>query len=109
MTRRKISDQTEDRIQADPNATPAAEDDTEGHSIGLLLGMMALDEANHASDRERARIRARADVPPLTKSWPNLRAEAAAAAAAAASAEATEEGASSPALGNRPLPAPSTS
>ncbi len=112
MARRKSTDPTQEPIQdaaGTASAGDPATDDTEGHSIGLLLGMMALDEANKASDRDRARARNATDVPPLTKSWPNLRAQAAASAAAEATSESADEIASGPVVANGPLQAPSGS
>lgn len=78
--------------------------DTEGHSIGLLLGMLALQEADRASQRDRDRHRQVEDVKPITKSFPNLR-QAALAEAEAARTEKDGAGAMAPGA----LPDPSAS
>lgn len=57
-----------------PDVPPAPEaDDTEGHSLGLLLGMNALNQARDADARSRSKKMAQDDLAPLSKKWPSLR------------------------------------
>jgi hypothetical protein len=57
-----------------PDAPPAAEaDDTEGNSLGLLLGMNALNQARDADTRSRSKKVPEEDLAPLSKKWPSLR------------------------------------
>lgn len=56
-----------------PQATEA--DDTEGHSIGLLMGINALSQAHDADARSRAKRIPEPELAPLTKKWPSLRNE----------------------------------
>ena len=65
-----------DAPEADPpvDAVDAA-DDTEGHSIGLLLGMNAMSQANDSAARARARKIPEPELPQLTKKWPSMRDE----------------------------------
>ncbi len=78
MARRRISQDTGPEPARPDDATAESTDDTEGHSAALFLGMMALDEANRAAEREKARRRPAEALPPITKPFPNMRAAAAA-------------------------------
>jgi len=57
------------------DAIPTDDVDTEGHSIGLLLGMNALGQAREAEARKRTRKAAEEPLPPLSRPWPNMREE----------------------------------
>ncbi len=59
-----------------PDADPPvdADEDTEGHSIGLLLGMSAMGQASDATVRARKKV-PETELPPRTKTWPNMRDE----------------------------------
>lgn len=83
MSRRKIVEETPVANRSQGADTGSEVEDAEGHSIGLLLGMMALDEAEKASTREHDRHRQPDDLKPITKSFPNLRHAAIAEAEAA--------------------------
>ena len=50
-------------------------DDTEGHSLGLLMGLNAMSQANDATSRARARKVPEEELPPLTKKWPAMKSE----------------------------------
>ncbi|MEA2536896.1 MAG: hypothetical protein QOF11_1130 [Chloroflexota bacterium] len=52
---------------------PADADDTEGHSLGLLMGLNALGEARNADARSRTRKVPEEELPPLSKKWPSMR------------------------------------
>jgi hypothetical protein len=58
-----------------PDAAPSDEDDAEGHSLGLLIGINALGQANDADARTRSRTYKATDeeLPPLSKKWPSMR------------------------------------
>ncbi len=112
MSRRRKAEATREPSDQDSLVAPV-DDDAEGHSIGLLLGMVALDEANRASDRAPGRQRIAEDLAPMTKKWPNLREAAAsdalATAAENAQVESVGDAAPHPVLGARRLGAPSQS
>jgi hypothetical protein len=57
-----------------PDVPPAGEaDDTEGHSLGLLIGFNALSQAREADSRERTKKVPEEELPPLSKKWPSMR------------------------------------
>jgi hypothetical protein len=55
---------------------PRADDaeDTEGHSMGLLLGMNAVSQARDSDARSRSRNVPEEELTPLSKKWPSMRA-----------------------------------
>jgi hypothetical protein len=48
-------------------------DDTEGHSLALLLGLNAINEARQSDSEARAHRAADEALPSLTKKWPMMR------------------------------------
>jgi len=60
-----------------PEAEPPADDaeDTEGHSLGLLIGLNAMGHATEASARARSKKVPEEELAPLTKKWPSMRDE----------------------------------
>ena len=50
-------------------------DYTEGHSMGLLLGVNTLGRTPSADTRSRSKQPADEDLPPLSKKWPSMRDE----------------------------------
>jgi hypothetical protein len=59
-----------------PEASPAGDtDDTEGNSMGLLLGMNAMSRTSKADERSRSKQPADQELPPLSKKWPSMRDE----------------------------------
>jgi hypothetical protein len=59
----------------DERTQPIAADatDTEGHSLGLLLGMNALSHARDAETRPRTKKIPEEELAPLSKKWPSMR------------------------------------
>lgn len=71
-------DERTERIAGTDSADipPAAEaDDTEGQSMGLLLGVNALSSAGQADQRARSKKPADETLTPLSKKWPSMRDE----------------------------------
>ena len=60
-----------------PDAEPPADDaeDTEGHSLGLLIGLNAMGHATEASARARSKKVPEEELALLTKKWPSMRDE----------------------------------
>jgi len=59
-----------------PDTSPTGDaDDTEGNSMGLLLGMNALSRTASADERSRSKQPADQELPPLSKKWPSMRDE----------------------------------
>ncbi|MDP9483209.1 MAG: hypothetical protein M3P84_08315 [Chloroflexota bacterium] len=57
-----------------PDVPPAPEaEDTEGHSLGLLLGMNAMNRARSADAQSRSKKVPEEELPPLSKQWPSMR------------------------------------
>ncbi len=58
--------------EQDPTVDGSIEDDTEGHSLSVVMG---LDAIGRTRDRERARTRKAGDeeLAPLTKTFPRLK------------------------------------
>lgn len=54
-----------------PSATE--DDDAEGHSLGLLMGINALSQAHDADARSRPKRMPEEELPPLSKKWPSMR------------------------------------
>ncbi len=69
-------DRTEPVAGSDaPDTSPADDTDTEGHSMGLLLGMNAMSRNPSADERSRSKQPADQELPPLSKKWPSMRDE----------------------------------
>lgn len=57
-----------------PDAPPDTDaDDTEGHSMGFLLGMNAMSQARDSDARSRSRKVPEEELTPLSKKWPSMR------------------------------------
>ncbi|MEO8229528.1 MAG: hypothetical protein ABI628_07175 [Chloroflexota bacterium] len=66
---------TEPTAAADTPDVPLTEevDDAEGHSLGLILGMNALNHAREADARSSSKKVPEDELAPLSKKWPSLR------------------------------------
>ncbi len=54
-------------------SSSAAADDTEGQSMGLLMGVNVLGQAGGADTRSRTKKPTEEELPPLSKKWPSMR------------------------------------
>ncbi len=59
-----------------PETSPVGDaDDTEGHSMGLLMGVNVLSNKPSAEPRSRSKQPTEDELPPLSKTWPSMRDE----------------------------------
>lgn len=73
MTKDERTEPTAAAAAAAADASSPADPDTEGHSMGLLLGFNALSSAGHADQRARSKKPANEELPPLSKTWPSMK------------------------------------
>jgi hypothetical protein len=59
-----------------PDVPPTTEaDDTEGHSLGWVIGINAVSQARDADARSRSKKVSEEELTPLSKKWPSMRHE----------------------------------
>ncbi len=59
-----------------PDPSPGDDaDDTEGHSMGLLMGVNVLSNKPTTETRTRSKQPTEEELPPLSKTWPSMRDE----------------------------------
>lgn len=57
-----------------PDVPPTTEaDDTEGHSLGWVVGINAVSQARNSDARSRSRNVPEEELTPLSKKWPSMR------------------------------------
>jgi len=100
MARKKIAGGP---TSAAPEPNEPQVEDTEGHSMGLLLAMTALGEADRSMARDRTQHAPVEELPPLTRTFPNMRSTSAGPVSETAAVEIEEHATS----GSLPLPNPS--